>query len=93
MAHALEMEIDRNFVYFLHHITDFVGQHKGQFALLRDAAVVSFHDTLWSAEEKAAHNFSDGLFSIQEVNDDPVDLGFYTYAAHNGETEQPSRAD
>lgn len=93
MAHALEMEIDRNFVYFLHHITHFVDQHKGKFALLRGEAVISFHDTLLSAEEQAAQHFADGLFSIQEVNDEPVDLGFYTYADHNGETEQPPRAD
>lgn len=93
MAHALEMEIDRNFVYFVHHVTEFVDQHKGQFALLRGASVVSFHNTLLSAEEKAARTFADGLFSIQEVNDQPVDLGFYTYAAHNGDTEQSSRAD
>lgn len=83
MAHAIEVEIDRNFDFFMRNVSDFIERHRGQFALLRHSSVVGFHNSVKEAEETGVDRFSDGIFSIQEVSDDPVDLGFYTYAADN----------
>ena len=86
MQQNIEREIDRNFDFFARNAAKFIEQHRGQFALLKDSSVVGFHDTVREAEREAAQ-FSDGIYSIQEVSDDPVDLGFYTYAADNRTAE------
>lgn len=83
MTHALEYEIENNFNYFVRNLSEFVEAHRGQFALLRNASVIGFHDSVREAEASGARKFSDGVFSIQEVNDEPVDLGFFTYAVDN----------
>lgn len=83
MAQAIEMEIETNFDFFIRNISEFVATHRGQFALLRNSSVVGFYDSVRSAEQAGAREFSDGIFSIQEVNDEPVDLGFFSYAVDN----------
>lgn len=80
MGHAIEREIDRNFDFFERHISDFIEGNKGKFALLRKSKVVAFHDTIAGAEKAGVSEFQDGVFSIQEVTDEPVDLGFFTHA-------------
>jgi len=86
MAMTLEAEIDRNFDYFQRHLSSFVANHRGQFALLRDANVVDFLDSIIDAERKGTNHFPDGRFSIQEVTDQPADLGFFTHAFDQRET-------
>lgn len=80
MSNALEMEIDQNFDFFQRNLAEFVDRHRGKFALLRNAGVVDFHETVKAAEIEGISQFPDGVFSIQEVSDDPVDLGFFTHA-------------
>ena len=80
MAHTLEFEIDQNFDFFQRNISRFIDEYRGKFALLRSGDVVRFHDSIVAAESAGAQEFSDGIFSIQEVTDKPVDLGFFTHA-------------
>lgn len=84
MALAIEAEIDRNFDYFLRHVASFVSGNRGKYALLHNCAVVAFHDSLIDAEREGEESFPDGIFSIQEVTDQPVDLGFFTHAMDQG---------
>jgi Family of unknown function (DUF5678) len=79
----LEVEIDRNLFAFLPHIPKLVQEHKGQYAILKNQEVVSIHDRLSEALEIAQSKFADGLFSIQQVTDKPVELGFFSYANHS----------
>jgi hypothetical protein len=48
---------------------------------MRDGEVVGFFDTPREALKAAAEKFSDGIFSIQEVTDEPIDLGFWSHVA------------
>ena len=85
MERALEMEIESNFDFFLRRVGSYLPEKKGQFALLRNADVVSFHTTVSAAEMAGAQRFGDGIYSIQEVTDEPVDLGFFSYAVNSRE--------
>lgn len=80
MAHAIEAEIDKNFDYFLRNVGTFIASHRGKFALLHNAELVGFHDSIVDAERIGESKFPGGFFSIQEVTDQPVDLGFFTHA-------------
>ena len=83
MANSLELEIDRNFDYFQRHLSKFIDDYRGKFALLRSGNVIDFHESVLEAEKKGENEFPDGVFSIQEVTDEPVDLGFFTHASDN----------
>lgn len=83
MAKALEIEIDANFDYFQRHISKFVEDNYGKFALLKSGRIVDFYESLFEAEKKGENEFPDGIFSIQEVTNEPVDLGFFTHASDN----------
>lgn len=80
MSNALEIEINQNFDFFQRNLADFIHRHRGKYALLRNAGVVDFHETVMAAEIEGHNQFPDGVFSIQEVRDTPVDLGFFTHA-------------
>ena len=45
--------------------------------------MIDFHESVLEAEKKGENEFPDGVFSIQEVTDEPVDLGFFTHASDN----------
>ena len=79
MATQIETEIDRNLFAFLPLLPQLLSDHEGEFALLRNQRVISFHERLSEALASGAE-FEDGLFSIQQVTDRPVELGFFSYA-------------
>jgi hypothetical protein len=80
MLHAIEAEIERNFDFFQRSLAQFLPNERGRFALLRDCKVIQFYQTPFDAEKAGEVQFPDGLYSIQEVTESPVDLGFFTYA-------------
>lgn len=80
MNTELDLEIDRNLYAFLPRIPQLMAEHEGAYALLRHQEVVSLHKRLRDALDEASAKFSDGLFSIQQVTDKPIELGFFSYA-------------
>ena len=84
MSAELDFEIDRNLYAFLPRIPQLMSQHPGEYALLRNQEIVSVHKRLRDAIEEASEKFSDGLFSIQQITDKPVELGFFSYADNQG---------
>jgi hypothetical protein len=85
MLRAIETEIDRNFDFFQRNLSQFLPTDLGRFALLRNCSVVQFCGTPFEAEMAGEAQFPDGIYSIQEVTDSPVDLGFFTYAFDQGQ--------
>jgi hypothetical protein len=83
MTDRIELEIDRNLYAFLPLLPNLLASHEGEYALLKDQRVVSFHRKLSDALETGENEFQDGLFSIQQVTDKPVELGFFSYADHS----------
>lgn len=80
MITALEEEVDRNFTAFEAVLPALMRDRAGAHALLRHAEIVGFYDTVSSALAAGRSRFDDGLYSVQEVTDRPIDLGFYSHA-------------
>jgi hypothetical protein len=75
-----ETEVDRNYAVFETALGNWLAGHRGQFALMRHGELVAFHPTQADALASGRAAFADRLFSVQEVTDRPVDLGFFSHA-------------
>lgn len=76
-----KLEVDRNYDAFTRLLGGLLADHRDQLALMRDGQIVDFYRTPRQALEAAAERFPDGIFSIQEVTDEPIDLGFWSHVA------------
>lgn len=77
---TIRSEIDSNFDAFQRHLNVSLASHRGEFALLRNGQIVEYFDRPGAALVAANQLFPDQLFSIQEVNDEPIDLGVWSHA-------------
>ncbi len=75
---AQQRQIDSNYDAFQRSLSSLIGQHRDEFALMRDRSVVDFFGNAGDAYRAGLSRFSDGMFSIQEVTDQPIDLGFHS---------------
>lgn len=76
-------EVDRNYDVFARALGEIIPEHRGQFALMRDGKIVAYFDKPGDAYREGASRFGDMIFSIQEVTDEPIDLGFWSHVAHD----------
>lgn len=77
---AHQQEIDANYDFLQRRLALLLPEHQGRYALLKDCAIVGFYDKPIQAYREALERFPDGLFSIQEVTAEPLDLGFFSHA-------------
>ena len=77
---AKNKEIERNYSAFSKKLPKLLETHAGKFALLRHEEVVEFFDSARDAYVYGQKEFEDGLFSVQEVSDTVVDLGWFSHA-------------
>ena len=84
MAHAIEVEIERNFAAFKDMLAELIETAEGKYALLRDQRLEGVFPTPADADRAGFSKFLDQCYSIQLVSDNPVDLGFYSYAVTAG---------
>lgn len=75
-------EVDRNFDFFQRNLALFLKDHAGDYALLKSCVVAGFFPTPGEAYMAGRSKFADGIFSIQEVTDEPIDLGFFSHAGY-----------
>jgi hypothetical protein len=80
MNHDLRTEVDRNYDFFQRNLGSYLKTNGGQYALLRSAEIISFHNTAGEAYRAGLSSYPDEIFSVQEVTDQPVDLGFMSLA-------------
>ncbi len=80
MSAQLDDEVDRNFDAFRSMLPGMIGDHRGEFVLLRHRNVEGFFGDLRAAFAAGSVRFGDRLFSVQEVTDRPADLGFFSHA-------------
>ena len=76
-------EVEANFAAFQQQLPKLLETHPGQFAVLRHGQIIEFFDTLSDAAKFCGREYSDGMFSIQEVTSRKVDLGYYSHAIHH----------
>ena len=73
-------EVDRNLQAFLEQRPLIKVEHSGECALLRSAQVVGFYQTILEAQQAGEDRYADGLFSVQEVDGEVIDLGVFSHA-------------
>jgi hypothetical protein len=73
-------EVDRNYEEFLKQLPTLLAAHREKFALMKDTKILGFYSTAEDARVTAASFIKDGIYSIQQVTDTVINLGFYTNA-------------
>jgi hypothetical protein len=73
-------EVKKNYEAFEQMLPDLLANQKGKFALMHDGEVIEFFDTVRDAYITGQKLYSDNLFSVQEVVETPVDLGYFSHA-------------
>lgn len=76
------LEVDRNYDAFMRMLGTLLDLHRDQLALMRDGRIVGYYDTPRGALLAASELFPDGIFSIQEVTAEPIDLGLWSHVGH-----------
>jgi hypothetical protein len=80
---ATQTEVRRNYEAFKRQLPELLKDRRGKFALMHNEQIVEFYDTAADAYKVGIKSFGEGAFSIQEVTDSPLDLGFFSYAVHS----------
>jgi hypothetical protein len=77
----IQEEVKNNYEAFINMLPDLIESKRGKFALMRKQEIVDFFDTARDAYTAGQKLFTeDRLFSVQQIIDTPVDLGFFSYA-------------
>jgi hypothetical protein len=92
MTHDIDGEVDANFEKFQQLLPELVKSHPGKFALMREREIHGFFASAAVAMAAGRSQFRDGLFSVQEVTDRPVDLGFFSHAVDTRSSNPPPTA-
>jgi hypothetical protein len=74
-------EVDRNYDAFMRVLSTLLPEHQDRFALMRDGEIVGLFDKPGDANCAGMERYPDEIFSIQEVTDEPIDLGFWSHVA------------
>ena len=75
-------EIRRNFDVFETALPALMKEHARMYALMRHGEFVEFFDTAADANRAGMTLYEDDLFSIQEITNVPIDLGYFSHAIH-----------
>jgi hypothetical protein len=76
---ARQDEIERNRAFFVEELPKIPAAQRGKFALIRRQEIIGYYDTPMDAVT-AARQFDDQMYSVQEVTDFTVNLGYYSNA-------------
>ena len=79
---AIQTEVDRNYEAFQKLLPELIVEHNGRFALMRGEKVVHIFDSVHDAVVFAKDKYDDDLFSVQEITERIVDMGFFSHAIH-----------
>ena len=80
MADKHQAAVDANYEAFKEKLQELLQSNPGKFALLRDGEIVEFFDTARDAMIHAQKNYEDGMFSVQQITNTVVDLGYFSHA-------------
>jgi hypothetical protein len=73
-------EVDRNYEVFLKVLPSILTTYRDKFALMKDGKILGYYSTAHDAAVAGETFIPDGLFSIQQVTDSAINLGFFTHA-------------
>ena len=76
----IQREVDENYKFFCEHKSEIDAENSDKFVLMRHRGFLGFYSTKEDAITAGTSQFEDGIFSVQKVSDDIVDLGSVGYA-------------
>ena len=76
----IQAEVDQNFEAFQRLLPELVKTDEGKYVLLRHGEVIRAFGSAGDALIYAEDTYPDGLFSIQLVTSEAVDLGYFSHA-------------
>jgi hypothetical protein len=82
-----QREVDQNLEFFLREMPSLPASVRGKFALLRHQSITGYYDTVVDALSVGNLTYPDKMFSIQQVTNAAVDLGYYSHAVSLGATQ------
>ncbi|MGE0409654.1 MAG: hypothetical protein AB7P23_10395 [Amphiplicatus sp.] len=71
---AVRAAVDRDYEAFAASLDRLLKHYRGRFALMRAGAIVDIFGDWRAAHRAAKERFEDGLYSIQAITDDPIDV-------------------
>lgn len=77
MHDAQRHQVDINYDAFQRMLGSIIADHRGEYALMRDRRIVGYFARPGDADREGHRTFSDRLYSIQQVTEEPVELGMY----------------
>jgi hypothetical protein len=80
MADSIQDAIERNYSWFLGALSGLLPEHKGEYALIHDQQLIGLFRSPGEAEREGEKRFPGATYSIQPVEDQPIDLGYFSYA-------------
>ncbi len=76
----IQQEVDQNYEAFQKVLPGLMRQSPGKWALLHNKEVEAVFDTAMDACTAGEKLYPDKLFSVQEISEQIVDLGWYSHA-------------
>ena len=73
-----EKQVDDNFSVFQERLPKIIETHRGKFALMRDGVIQGYFSSRDDAREAGRVSYKDNIFSVHQVTDEKVDLGYYS---------------
>jgi hypothetical protein len=73
-------ELEMNYTEFEKLLPTFAPQENGKFVLMRHGKKVNIFDSAKDALLFAQAQFSDGMYSVQQITTQTVDLGYFSHA-------------
>ncbi len=61
-----------------------IAEHRGRYALMRQGKIISIYTTVEDAVQTGEVFYEDGMFSVQRITQEDIDLGFYSHVAYLG---------
>ena len=79
---ALQRVVDENFEAFQRLLPSLLEAHRGKYALMREGEAIEFFDSARDAMIYGQKEYTDSMFSVQQVTSKVVDLGYFSHAVH-----------
>ena len=79
-----QREIDENLAFFRERLPDLLPTNSGKYALIRHREIAGIFDTVTDAQLAGIKLYSDSIFSVQKISNEPINLGIFAHAVHLG---------
>lgn len=80
MIDKVQDAIERNYAWFQGRLAGLLEEHRGKYALIHDEQLIALFRSPGEAEREGVRLFPGEIFSIQPVEDEPADLGYFSRA-------------